>query len=373
MLPTPPTPTSESPEETLPPVTSNLSSDAINNFLTAQLGTRKFEHEDFLKFRDVIRRKAKNLKQKKKKKKESIILSDNEASNIMELSFKRLLSTKKTQDKEVKESKTKEAQLVTTQSEKSQSKIILKATTATTSSEPILPQRENNDDSSTESDNSLTKNNNEKKKSSMSQDAQRPPIPPPPSSLSSDSKGSSSHKSPPVKDAKSPPIDPFALESSGSTKSSPSESKDEGPDITCEEEEKPPFLIEAILLYPGLPSEDVQDSFKAHSEHKEADEYEYLKGGTIDSTLANLSESSYTLTPGDKDIQFRKMIYLTTSYARSMTGVNEFHKKQYSEMHKKLGIITTISTLPIVKTSQEVDSIEIIHTTFLIRFCILQT
>ena len=163
MLPPPPKPTSESPDETLPPVTSNLSSDAINNFLTAQFGTGKFDHQDFLKFRDVIRRKAKNLKQKKKKKKESIILSDNEASNIMELSFQRLLSTKKTQDKEVKESKTKAAQLVTTQSEKSQSKIILKATTATTSSEPILPQRGNNDDSSTESDNSLTKNNNEKK------------------------------------------------------------------------------------------------------------------------------------------------------------------------------------------------------------------
>ena len=130
---------------------------------------------------------------------------------------------------------------------------------------PKLPyEDENKDDSSTESDGTITKNNNEKTKntSSMSQDAQVPLIPSPASSLSSDSKGYSSHKSPPVKDAKSPPIDPFALGSTDSNKSSPSESKDEGSDIICEEEEKPPYLIEAILLYPGLPLKDVQDILK---------------------------------------------------------------------------------------------------------------
>ena len=69
-------------------------------------------------------------------------------------------------------------------------------------------------------------------------------------SLSSDSNRSSSHKLPPVKDAKSPPDNPFLLSSTDSNKSSPTESKDEGLDITCEEEEKPPFSIKAILLYP---------------------------------------------------------------------------------------------------------------------------
>ena len=45
----------------------------------------------------------------------------------MELSLQKLLSTKKTQDKEVKESKTKAAQLITTQPKKSPSKTISKA------------------------------------------------------------------------------------------------------------------------------------------------------------------------------------------------------------------------------------------------------
>ena len=47
MLPTPPTPTPGSPVETQPPVTSNLSSDAIGNFLRAHFGTENFDQQDF--------------------------------------------------------------------------------------------------------------------------------------------------------------------------------------------------------------------------------------------------------------------------------------------------------------------------------------
>ena len=47
------------------------------------------------------------------------------------------------------------------------------------------------------------------------------------------------------------------------------------------------------------------------------------------------------------------------SYQHFMTGVNEFHNKQYSKIQKQICSITTVSPLPIVKSSQEVDSIEI--------------
>ena len=69
MLPTPPTPTPGSPVGTPPPVTSNLSSDAIGNFLRAHFGTEKFDQQDFEGLRDVVRKKTKNLKKKKRKKK----------------------------------------------------------------------------------------------------------------------------------------------------------------------------------------------------------------------------------------------------------------------------------------------------------------
>ena len=111
MLPPPPTPTSGSPEETLPPVTLNLSSDAIGNFLRAQFGTGKFDQQDFPEFRDVVRKKTKNLKKKKKKKKESTIVSDNEASHILELSLQKLLSTKIHKIKKYKTHKQKQHNL----------------------------------------------------------------------------------------------------------------------------------------------------------------------------------------------------------------------------------------------------------------------
>ena len=162
MLPTPPTPTSGSSVGTRLPVTANLSSVAISNFLRTHLGTEQVDQQDFEGFSDVVRKKQKYLK---KKKKESTTLSDNEAFNILERSLQKLFSTKKTQDKEIQESETKAAQLASTQPNKSQSKTIFKATTATVPPEPKLPYEvENDDNSNTESDDTITKNNNKKTK-----------------------------------------------------------------------------------------------------------------------------------------------------------------------------------------------------------------
>ena len=66
MLPTPPTPTPESPVGTPPPVTSNFSSDGIGNFLRAHFGTEKIDQQDFPEFRDVVQKKQK-FKEKKER------------------------------------------------------------------------------------------------------------------------------------------------------------------------------------------------------------------------------------------------------------------------------------------------------------------